>query len=70
VIIADDIEGDALTNLVLNKMRGILNVVAVKAPGFGDSKKAMLEDIAIVTGATLITEDMGLKIEEATLDML
>lgn len=70
IIIADDIEGDALTNLVLNKMRGILNVVAIKAPWFGDSKKSILEDIAIVTGATLITEDMWLKLEEATIDML
>jgi chaperonin GroEL len=70
VIIADDIEGDALTNLVLNKMRGILNVVAVKAPGFGDRKKANLEDIAVVTGATLVTEDMAIKLEDATIDML
>ena len=70
VIIADDVEGEALANLVLNKMRGILNVVAIKAPGFGDRKKEMLKDIAAVTGAAVITEELGLKLETATVDML
>ncbi|MCF7834865.1 chaperonin GroEL [Candidatus Gracilibacteria bacterium] len=70
VIIAEDIEGEALASLVLNKIRGMLNVLAIKAPGFGDRKKEMLKDIAIVTGATLITEELGLKLEEATIDML
>ncbi len=70
VIIADDIEGEALANLVLNKMRGVLNILAVKAPGFGDRKKEMLQDIAIVTGATVITDELGLKLEEATIEML
>lgn len=70
VIIAEDIDGEALANLVLNKMRGILNVLAVKAPWFGDRKKEMLQDIAVVTGATVITEELGLKLEDATLDML
>ena len=66
VIIADDVEGEALASLVLNKMRGMLNVLAVKAPGFGDRKKEMLHDIAAVTGATVITEELGLKLDEAT----
>jgi len=70
VIIADDVDGEALANLVLNKMRWTLNVLVVKAPGFGDRKKEMLQDIATVTGATVITEELGLKLEEATLDML
>ena len=70
VIIADDVEGEALTSLVLNKMRGAINVLTVKAPGFGDRKKEILKDIAAVTGATVITEELGLKLEEATLDML
>lgn len=70
VIIADDLDGEALATLVLNKIRGILNIIAVKAPGFGDRKKEMLKDIAAVTGATLITEETGLKLEDATLDML
>jgi len=70
VIIADDIEGEALTSLVLNKMRGVLNVVAIKAPGFGDRKKAVLEDIATVTGATLITADLGLKLENVGVEVL
>ena len=70
VIIAEDVEGEALASLVLNKMRGMLNVLAIKAPGFGDRKKEMLKDIAAVTGATLITEELGLKLEEATVDML
>lgn len=67
IIIADDVEGEALTTLVLNKLRGIVNVLAVKAPGFGDRKKEMLADIAAVTGATLITADLGRKLEEATI---
>jgi chaperonin GroEL len=70
VIIAEDIDGEALATLVLNKLRGMLNVLAVKAPGFGDRRKAMLEDIAILTKATLITEEMGRKLESATLDDL
>jgi len=70
VIIADDIDGEALANLVLNKMRSVLNVVAVKAPGFGDRKKEMLQDIAVVTGATVISEELWLKLEEATMDQL
>ena len=70
VIIADDVEGEALTSLVLNKMRGAINVLTVKAPGFWDRKKEILKDIAAVTGATVITEELGLKLEEATIDML
>ncbi|MFM2432528.1 MAG: hypothetical protein RLZZ511_3742 [Cyanobacteriota bacterium] len=70
VIIAEDIEKEALATLVVNRLRGVLNVAAVKAPGFGDRRKAMLEDIAVLTGGTLITEDAGLKVDTATLDML
>lgn len=70
VIIADDVEGEALTSLVLNKMRGAINVLTVKAPGFGDRKKEILKDIAAVTGATVITEEIGLKLEDATTVML
>lgn len=70
LIIADDIEGDALPTLVLNKIRGTLNVAAVKAPGFGDRRKGMLEDIAILTGGQVITEDLGLELESTTLDQL
>ena len=70
MIIAEDIEGDALTNLVLNKLKGILNVVAVKAPGFGDRRKAMLQDIAILTGATLVSSDLGFELQNVTFDML
>lgn len=70
VIVAEDIEWEALASLVLNKMRGMLNVLAVKAPGFGDRKKEILQDIAVVTGWTVITEELWLKLEEATLDML
>ena len=67
LIIADDVEGEALSTLVLNKLKGVLNITAVKAPGFGDRKKAMLNDIAILTGATLITDELGLVLEKATL---
>jgi chaperonin GroEL len=70
VIIADDIEGEALATLLLNKIRGIFNTLAVKAPGFGDRRKEMLQDIAILTGGTVITEEVGLKLEEATPEML
>ncbi len=70
VIIAEDIEKEALATLVVNRLRGVLNVAAVKAPGFGDRRKALLEDIAVLTGGTLITEDAGLKIDTATLEML
>lgn len=68
VIIADDIEGEALATLVLNKLRGTFNVLAVKAPGFGDRRKAMLEDIALLTGGTVISEDIGRKLESVTLE--
>ncbi|HOT31291.1 MAG TPA: chaperonin GroEL [Petrotogaceae bacterium] len=70
VIIAEDIEGEALSTLVLNKLRGTLDSVGIKAPGFGDRRKAMLEDIAILTGGTVITEDLGLTLENATIDDL
>ncbi|RSK13107.1 chaperonin GroEL [Streptococcus oralis] len=70
LIIADDVEGEALPTLVLNKIRGTFNVVAVKAPGFGDRRKAMLEDIAILTGGTVITEDLGLELKDATIEAL
>ena len=70
LIIADDVDGEALPTLVLNKIRGTFNVVAVKAPGFGDRRKAMLEDIAILTGATVITEDLGLELKDATIESL
>lgn len=70
LIIADDVEGEALPTLVLNKIRGTLNVTAVKAPGFGDRRKGMLEDIAILTGGTVITEDLGLQLSDATIDQL
>ncbi|MEA4891044.1 MAG: chaperonin GroEL [Peptococcaceae bacterium] len=70
LLIADDIEGEALATLVLNKLRGTFTCVAVKAPGFGDRRKAMLEDIAILTGASVISEELGVKLENATIDML
>jgi chaperonin GroEL len=70
VIIADDVEGEALASLVLNKMRGMLNVLAIKAPWFGDRKKEMLADIAAVTGSTVITEELGLKLDDANVSML
>ncbi|MDK2931854.1 MAG: chaperonin GroEL [Bacillota bacterium] len=70
VIIAEDVEGEALATLVVNKIRGILNVAAVKAPGFGDRRKAMMEDIAILTGGTFLSEDLGVKLENVDLNML
>ena len=70
LIIADDVDGEALPTLVLNKIRGTFNVVAVKAPGFGDRRKAMLEDIAILTGGTVITDDLGLELKDATIENL
>ena len=70
LIIADDVDGEALPTLVLNKIRGTFNVVAVKAPGFGDRRKAMLEDTAILTGGTVITEDLGLELKDATIEAL
>lgn len=70
VIIAEEVEGEALTTLVLNKLRGTFSALAIKAPAFGDRRKAMLEDIAILTGGQVITEDLGLKLEDATIEML
>ena len=70
LIIAEDVEGDALANLILNKLRGVLNSVAVKAPGFGDRRKAMLQDIAILTGGQVISDELGMDLKDTTLDML
>ncbi|WP_290771266.1 chaperonin GroEL [Anaerofustis sp.] len=70
LIIADDIEGEALSTLIVNKLRGVINCVAVKAPGFGDRRKAMLDDLAILTGGTVISEDLGMDLKSTTLDML
>ena len=70
LIVCDDMEGEALSTLILNKLRGVLNVVAVKAPGFGDKRKAMLEDIAVLTGAEVITSDLGLELKDTTIEQL
>jgi len=70
LIIADDVDGDALTTLIVNKVRGIFNALAIKAPGFGDRKKEMLEDIAVVTGAEVVTEEKGMKLENVEIEML
>ena len=70
LIVAEDVDSEALTALVINKLRGVLNICAVKAPGFGDRRKAMLGDMAVLTGGTLISEDLGIKLESVELDQL
>ena len=70
MIIAEDVEGEVIATLVVNKLRGGMKVAAVKAPGFGDRRKAMLEDIAILTGGQVVSEDLGIKLENVTVDML
>ena len=70
MIVAEDVDGDALNTLIVNKLRGTLNVVCVKAPGFGDRRKEMLEDMAILTGGTVVSSELGYELKEATLDML
>ena len=70
LIIAEDVDGEALPTLVLNKLRGTLNVVAVKAPSFGDRRKTMLEDIAVLTGATVVSEELGFELKDATVEHL
>jgi chaperonin GroEL (HSP60 family) len=70
MIIAEDVTGEALATLVVNKLRGILNVVAIKAPGFGERRKALLQDIAIVTGAEFIAKDLGMKVDQTVVEQL